>query len=237
MINTFFSGKRFLVIVAHPDDEVIGCGGVIHRLVRRQACEARVVILGEGMTSRAHERLPDEWKEQLAFHRANMTRATQRIGYGSTGVYDLPDNRFDSVDLLDIIKLVESEIDVFQPDVVLTHHPKDLNVDHRLTCEAVVTAVRPIPDKNVPSLLSFETLSSTEWQIPEPDYAFLPNLFFTLSVDDLSAKQEALEAYTTEVCDYPHPRSKQGVEILARRWGMVVGVEYAEAFRLLRGVV
>lgn len=233
----FFSGCRILVIAAHPDDEVIGQGGTIHRLVQREACEARAVILGEGMTSRADERVPDDWQDQLTKHKENLKRAAQCVGYSSTGVYDLPDNRFDSIDLLDIIKCVESEIDTFKPDIVLTHHPKDLNIDHRLTCEAVMTATRPMPGWTAPDVLAFETLSSTEWQIPESDYVFQPNVVVALSEQDLKAKQLALEAYDTELRDYPHPRSVRGMEVLARRWGMTVGVEFAEGFRVLRCLV
>ncbi len=237
MINTFFSGARILVVAAHPGDEVIGQGGTIHRLVSREKCEARAVILGEGMTSRADQRIPSEWEEQLAKHRANVQRAVKCVGYASTGVYDFPDNRFDSVDLLDIVKCVENEIDTYKPDIVLTHHPKDLNIDHRLTCDAVMTATRPMPGWTAPSVLAIETLSSTEWQIPEQDYVFQPNLYVTLTEQDIVAKQAALEAYDTELRDYPHPRSVRGMEVLARRWGINIGVEFAEGFRMLRCTV
>ena len=152
-------------------------------------------------------------------------------------IYDFPDNRFDSVDLLDLIKVVEKEVNEFNPEIVFTHHLGDLNIDHELTSKAVTTAVRPLPNEPLRMLLTFETPSSTEWQIAEPHVAFLPQLFISLSKVNLVAKQNAIQAYKYECRDYPHPRSVQALEVIARRWGTVIGTEYAEAFHLVRWVV
>lgn len=237
MNNKLFNGERILVVAAHPDDEVLGVGGTLHCLVKRHDCEARAVILGEGITSRGEERDPDIWQKELDCHRKNISKATEYIGYASTGVYDFPDNRFDSVDLLDLVKQVESEIDNFKPDVIFTHHPRDLNIDHRRSCEAVMTSTRPLPGEPARTIMAFETPSSTEWQLAEPHDAFLPNFFVSLTKEDVVAKQNAIEAYENERRDYPHPRSSKSLEILAQRWGTVIGVEFAEAFRVLRWVL
>ena len=101
--------------------------------IRRAGCDARAIVLGEGMTSRDRHRNPDSWKEQLQKHKLNFKRATERVGYNSAKLYDLPDNRFDNVDLLDVIKIIEEEIRIYEPDIVFCHHPKDLNVDHRVS--------------------------------------------------------------------------------------------------------
>ena len=237
MNGILFSECKILVVAAHPDDEVIGQGGTIHRLVRREGCEARALVLGEGMTARNHQRNPNAWREQLKKHKLNFKRATERIGYNSAKSHDLPDNRFDNVDLLDVIKIVEEEIRMYEPDIIFCHHPKDLNIDHRLSCEAVITATRPMPDGLTPSVLAFETLSSTEWQIPEQDFGFQPNFFVTLSHQDILAKQQALEEYDSEIRKYPHPRSVQGIDVLARYRGITIGSEFAEGFRILRCLV
>ena len=112
----------------------------------------------------------------------------------------------------------------------------DLNIDHRQTFNAVITALRPIPESNSCSLITFETPSSTEWQLQEQNTAFIPNFYYEILTPDLKAKQNALNAYTSEVRSYPHPRSTRALEIIARRWGTHIGTNLAEAFRIIRVV-
>lgn len=230
------AGKRILVVVAHPDDELLGPGGTLFHLAGDHGCEVRIVILGEGITSRADTRDVDEWREELRVHRENIETARAAIGVQSTGVYQFPDNRFDSVDLLDIIKTVEAEKREFAPDAVLTHHGGDVNVDHQRTFEAVVTACRPMADERVGTILTFETASGTEWRSPTDPRHFHPNVFFSISEAALRAKIDGMEAYEFERRPYPHPRSPEALRVQAQRWGVAVGVPFAEAFALVRTI-
>jgi len=141
-----FNNKKILVIVAHPDDELLGLGGTINKLVNENDCNAGVIILGEGLTSRSETRDTKKWQQELEIHRSNLNQAAEIIGYSSVQTNDFPDNRFDTIPLLDIIKKIEIEIDTFQPNIVLTHHGGDLNIDHQKTFEATLTALRPIND-------------------------------------------------------------------------------------------
>jgi LmbE family N-acetylglucosaminyl deacetylase len=228
--------QRILVVVAHPDDELLGLGASIHRLVHRHGCQARAVILGEGLTSRSATRDPARWAADLATHRGNIGRAAAAIGYASTGIYNFADNRFDSVDLLDIIKVVEQEKEAFQPTLIFTHHGGDTNIDHRRTFEAVVTACRPLPGEPERTILACETPSSTEWQAASYPQPFLPNFFLTVTDEDIAAKITGMEAYEFERRAYPHPRSPEALRLLAQRWGVVTGQSFAEAFMLVRHI-
>lgn len=229
--------KRILVVVAHPDDEILGPGATMHRLIERQGCEIRAVILGEGVTSRSDQRDRAQWEKELALHRANIHSAARAIGYESTGIHDFPDNRFDSVALLDIVKAVEAEKRQFNPEIIFTHHGGDLNIDHRRVFEAVMTAARPLPEEKVRAIYSFETPSSTEWQAASAPMHFKPNVFFAVSKEDVDAKIKAMESYELERRPYPHPRSPEALETLAKRWGVAVGAAYAEAFMLIREIL
>jgi len=147
-----------------------------------------------------------------------------------------PDNRLDSVDLLDLIKLVEAEVDAVKPAIVYTHHGSDLNIDHSLVSRAVQTACRPLPGCGVQALYGFETLSSTEWAPPELGDAFRPNRFVDIS-GSLGKKLRALEAYASEMRAFPHARSLEAVQALATLRGASTGVTAAEAFQVVRELV
>ena len=107
MIN--FNSKRILVVVAHPDDELLGLGASMYKLIHEQNCIVRAVILGEGITSRSDARDITLWEQELQKHRSNIEQARIAIGYDSVGIYNFPDNRFDQSDLLDLVKVVEKE--------------------------------------------------------------------------------------------------------------------------------
>ncbi|MGY4532420.1 LmbE family N-acetylglucosaminyl deacetylase [Pseudomonas sp. TE3786] len=219
--------QTVLVIAAHPDDEVLGCGGTIAWHAAR-GDQVHVAIMAQGLFSRG---TPAE-AEQAALRTA-CENANAILGVTSLECFDLPDNRLDSLDLLDIVQKVEALVQRHQPGVVYGHWSGDVNIDHRLLHEAVVTACRPQPGHPVHTLLFFEVASSTEWQIPHSAPAFLPNWFNDISLT-LDAKLRALEAYAMEMRAWPHPRSVRAVEHLARWRGATVGVDAAEAFVLGR---
>lgn len=225
-----------MIVAAHPDDEILGLGGSMHRLIHYYGASVHVVILGEGITSRADERDTEKWKHELDIHKKNIEEAQQSIGYHSVSVYDFPDNRFDTVALLDIIKIIEKEKANWKPDVVFTHHGGDLNIDHQRTFEAVVTACRPMKDETVKTIITFETPSGTEWRASSDPKHFIPNLFISFDEDSLQAKIDAMQSYTFEKRDYPHPRSPEALKVLASFRGQSVGKTFAEAFCLIRSV-
>jgi len=231
-----FKDKKILIVVAHPDDEILGLGATMHKIIRETNCETRVVILGEGITSRSDDRDTEKWEKELDIHKANIESAANAIGYGEVSVYDFPDNRFDSVDLLDLVKTIEKEKQDFNPDIIFTHHGGDVNIDHQITFQAVNTACRPMEQENVRSIITFETASGTEWIASTDPRRFVPNFYFSIEKVDLDAKIKAMESYKFEKRPYPHPRSPEALEIIAKRWGTVVGTQMAEALCIVRHI-
>lgn len=230
----YFRNKKVMVVVAHPDDELLGLGASINKLINEYNVRTHLVILGEGITSRSIARDTEAWKLELEEHKRNIETAQKIIGYHSVSIYDLPDNRFDSVDLLDVIKIIENEKLEFQPSIIFTHHGGDLNVDHQKTFEAVVTVTRPMKDEIVEALITFETPSGTEWQAISDPRRFSPNFFISVSENNINKKIEAMEKYKYEKRGYPHPRSPEALKIQAQRWGIANGKDFSEAFQIIR---
>jgi N-acetylglucosamine malate deacetylase 1 len=222
--------RRVAVIVAHPDDEVLGCGGTIRRHTL-SGDDVWVVILADGETGRDSH----TGGGAIAKRETAASAAAKTLGVQHLTMHRLPDNRMDAGPLLDIVKVIEQDILEIVPDAVYTHHAGDLNVDHRRVHQAVVTACRPQLGHPVNTLLFFETPSSTEWQPPGSGPAFLPNWFVDIS-DTLESKLQALKAYHDEMRAWPHPRSYEGIEHLARWRGATIGCAAAEAFFLGREI-
>ena len=221
-----------LVVAAHPDDETLGAGGVTARW-SGEGREVHWLILGEGVTSRSAERASVD-PAALSGLRRECAAAAEILGAAEVTHAGLPDNRFDSVDLLEVVRIVEETVARTGADLVLTHHPGDVNVDHRITHDAVLAATRPTPGHSVRTLLTFEVPSSSEWSFGSRA-PFAPDVFVDIS-DTVEAKTQALRAYASEVRESPHPRSPEAVLALARHRGATAGVDVAEAFQLVRAI-
>ena len=227
--------KNILVIVAHPDDEVLACGGTIaNHLINGE--RVVVAILGEGKGSRLNDKNTNKLKKEVLDLRRECELANKILGVHEVIYHNYPDNAFDSIPLLNVIQHIEKLKKKYLPDIVYTHHHADINIDHQITFKAVITAFRPIKNDYVPYIYSCEVPSATEWQAPNVGFGFQPNVFLDIT-ETLSQKKHALAAYKSELRNYPHPRSIEAIEIIARRWGSVVGFEAAEPFVLVRGII
>jgi len=227
--------QRVLVVVAHPDDEVLGCGATIARLVA-EGKAVSVLILGEGSSCRFPRALvgSTEVAREIAVRRSFAERCFAVLGVTDVEYGEIPCGRFDTVPVIDIGKMVETHIQAFQPDTLLTHCGHDANSDHRITFNAVITATRPVPGNRIRIVLSFETPSSTEWRFVE---VFRPT-FFVEVTQYIETKVRAFDCYTpTEGRPFPFPRSETGLMTLARYRGMQVGVPCAEAFEVVRAIL
>ena len=233
MFPLFVQPKKLLVTAAHPDDEILGCGGTIARLIE-EGNKVFVVILGEGETSRYSH--PDNTPRELINHlRQAAMEIKKDLGIQEVFFLELPDNRFDTLPILEIIKKIEKIVNMIQPGVVFTHHAGDLNIDHAITNRAVITATRPTPENRVESVLCFEIASSTEWALKQTGSVFQPNIFIDIS-KTFRTKIKALDHYRTEMREFPHPRSLKAIEACALRLGSMAGVPLAEGFELVRSV-
>jgi N-acetylglucosamine malate deacetylase 1 len=222
--------KNTLIIAAHPDDEVLGCGGTIAKLAS-EGVLVHVAFLADGVFSRASGQ--KDQQIELKDRRTAAQQACDILGVKSVSFGDFPDNKMDVSPLLDIVKAVEELISKHQPDTLFTHHCGDVNIDHRRIHEAVVAACRPQNGHPVKKILTFEVASSTEWQLPYSAPSFLPNYFVDISSTS-DKKLAALDLYVKELRPWPHPRSRRAVEHLAHWRGATIGVEAAEAFMLGR---
>jgi LmbE family N-acetylglucosaminyl deacetylase len=225
--------ERVLIIAAHPDDEVLGVGGTAIRHAKA-GDQVRALIVAEGATSRQKKRPVKNARGEVEALRAAAKAAARVMGCLPPLFAGLPDNRLDSIDLLDVVKEVEKIIAQVKPTIIYTHHCGDLNIDHGIVARAVHTAARPLPGSEVQAIYAFETVSSTEWHA-RGDAVFDPNHFVDIS-PFLAQKLAALKCYKTEMRDFPHPRSLDAVEALAQWRGATVGMRAAEAFDIVRQI-
>ncbi|MFC4313395.1 PIG-L deacetylase family protein [Steroidobacter flavus] len=224
-----------LVVAAHPDDEVLGCGGTM-ALMAAAGHPVHVLMLADGESSRVAKVERGAVAGQMEARNSAADAACAILGCASVEVLSLPDNRLDGVELLDIVKLIEQAVRKHSARIVFTHHAGDVNIDHRIVHDAVIAACRPQPGYPVDELLFFEVPSSTEWRPPGSGLEFNPSWFVDISTT-LDRKLAALDAYRSEMRPFPHARSIEAVQALARWRGATVGATAAEAFMLGRKIV
>lgn len=217
-----------LIVAAHTDDEALGCGGTIARHVA-EGDMVYAVFMADGVSSRTQADQNDLVNRNIAAENARKI-----LGIRENFYLGLPDNRLDSLPLIEVIQHLESIIRKLQPNIIYTHHHGDLNIDHRITHQAVLTACRPIPGSSVQGIYAFEVMSSTEWSTPMAE-PFVPNHYVDIS-RQLDMKLAALRAYQLEMRETPHSRSIEHLAHLARHRGYAVGIEAAEAFITVRTV-
>lgn len=214
--------KCALIIASHPDDEILGSGGTIRKLIAN-GYDVVTVILAKGRKEEEH-------------HIQRFTSlANSHLGIKEVLFLKLPNLRLNTIPLHEITKEIEALLAKYKPEIIFTHHYGDLNQDHQVTFQAVMTAARPLPGKAPIEILCFETVSSSEWTQNTQDKTFKPTYFVDIS-DTIGDKLQALRHYDVEMRPFPHPRSYEGIQYLARVRGMTVGVEYAEAFEIIRRV-
>lgn len=224
--------KKILIVAAHPDDEILGCGATIAKLIKDGAL-GYTLILGTGVTSRFDEKsFAQQAKADGFLKKINREalKANRTIGMKKVYFQFFPDNKFDTVAFLDIVRAIEKIKNKIRPDIIFTHFRNDLNLDHRITFQSVLTATRPMQTESVKEVYSFEIPSSTEWNYPS---TFTPNVFFNVE-KTIGLKLKAFNAYRTEIRAFIHPRSINALKINAQQWGIRVGLKFAEAFEAVR---
>lgn len=205
-----------LILVAHADDETLGAGGTIQKLVRR-GWHVQVIILSDGIV-RARGGEQD--------NRPDAITACQLLGVGAPRFLDVPDQKFDTVPMAELASRV-AEVK-FDADLIITHVDTDLNLDHRITCDVARILARPRA-KPI-TIIGCEIPNTSAWK----GQPFLPNYYVDIS-NEIDTKIEAFSAYRHECQPYPHPWSREGLRLLAQYHGMQAGLRMAEAFHVIRG--
>ena len=217
--------KNVLVIAAHADDETLGCGGTIQKF-KKLGCQVYVMIFTDGVSSRKKK-----ISKEINNRSNQIKKVSKLLNFKIFKQYDLPDNELDKISNLELVKKIEAAIIKINPEIILTHSNKDLNIDHQKISNATITACRPLPKSKIKQLLFFEIPSSTEWNFNSNKINFNPNKFYDIT-DFIDKKLDAIKIYKSEIRQYPHPRSLDGIRTLSKFRGQCIGVNYAEAFEV-----
>lgn len=224
--------KKILVISAHPDDEVLGMGGTIAKLTQA-GNEVYVLIVTDGSSSQYRD--SDELNEIIEDKKQETKACADVLGIKQVLYGELPDMKLDSTPHISINQVIENTIDRIQPEIVYTHFWGDVNMDHQQVYKSTLVAVRPVMGQIVKELYCYRVPSSTEWTPNKADTMFMPNVFVNIN-DVVEQKYEAFAKYSTELRDYPHPRSVQYLRETDKATGLKVGLYCAEEFVLLRKI-
>lgn len=222
--------KKVLVIAAHPDDEVLGVGGTVAKL-SSMGDECHLLIVTDGSSSQYRD--SDHLHEIIEAKKLETKGCSDLIGFKSIHYGELPDMKLDKTPHIVINQVIEKVIDEIQPDTVFTHFWGDVNRDHQEVYKSTLVAVRPVMGQVVKELYCYRVPSSTEWTPNKADTMFMPNYFVDIEAY-ADQKYKAFACYSTELRNYPHPRSVQYLRESDKAAGLRVGMLAAEEFVLLR---
>ena len=220
--------KKILIIAAHPDDEILGCGGMIAKLKRNN--QIQVLFLTDGISART------KGNKSINIRKNETLKLFKYLKIKKPIFFDFSDNELDKSTLLSIVKKIENIIKKFKPNIIFTHYEHCLNIDHKIAYQATITATRPLKkNKFIEQIISYEVPSSTEWRLSNK-HTFIPNIYFDIS-KVIKDKVRYLKFYKSELKKFPHSRSIKGVKTFASFRGLASGFEYAEAYLLVRNSV
>jgi LmbE family N-acetylglucosaminyl deacetylase len=219
----YLKNKKVLVLAAHPDDETLGCGATIHKL-SSLGCDIEVITFTDGVGSRNNNESDRNPKLQAVSNILGIKKYTSG---------NFPDNAMDSVPLLDLCKFIEENTDDHY-DLIFTHYTDDLNVDHGLVTKAALTAFRPQNYISSTKMYAYYVPSSTDYN---PLSIFDGNTYYSVSIEDVNAKYQALRIYDNEMRNPPHSRSYTNVSNLMEVWGAEAGCSFSEKFKLIREII
>lgn len=221
------SSDRVLVIAPHPDDEVFGCGGFMHRLAGEGA-NVQIVVMSRGKPGRYAE-------DAVQNVRQEARSAHELLGIGEPVFLDFFAPELDLYSVSELAGSIAKLIREFKPVQMFIPHRGDIHHDHRAVYNAALVAARPVQGCSVKEIYAYETLSETEWAPPFADDAFIPTCFVDIS-EHIEQKIEALRCFRSQLREYPSSRSVEAVRALALFRGVTVGCRYAEAFMHVRSI-
>ena len=233
MRNKFSIKKKELIIVAHPDDEVLGCGGYLSKFKNRK--NFKIIFIGEGTSCRySKNEFQNPIKKEIIKRQNQSIQSLKYLGIKNFKYYNLPCGRFDQIDIIEINKIIEKEINLFKPETIFTHSHDDCNNDHRIVNRSVMMSTRPVyKNKFLKNIITFEVISSTEWNF---ENQFSPNYFEKISDKNVKDKIKAFHFYKSEIQNKQMPRTRDGIRTLAKYRGKIISSEFAECFKIIRTI-